>query len=136
MLLALSTGVLAAPFGEDWRKQWTAVQGEDVARRTPDGALEIDTAPSQHIYWYDGKDLHDFEVTARVKFLRADDKYSGFSLFMRWGGDVWTQRDGYWIYLRPANRSLYMSKVADGKLDAEFNDYIEAKRPNATPLDT
>jgi len=137
VVLVLSSALTAAaePFGEGWAEQWTAVQGEAEGRRMPDGALDIDTAPSQHIYWFGGEQMHDYAVTARVKFLRADDKYSGFSLFMRWNGTVWGERDGYWIYLRPRFRSLYMSKVMDGKLSPEFDDYIEAVRPEATPLD-
>ena len=140
IILTLAANAHAEPFGEDWTEQWTAVQGDAEGRLMPDGALEVDPAPSQHIYWrrsasHGGEEMHDYAVTARVKFLRADDKYSGFSLFMRWNGTVWGERDAYWIYLRPKFRSLYMSKVMGGKLSPEFDDYIEAEQPRATPLD-
>lgn len=135
LVLITTASVTAEPFGEHWREQWTPVLGEDVGRLMPDGTLDIDTPPSGHIYWVGGEPMHDYAVTARVKFLRADDKYSGFSLFVRWNGAVWAERDCYWIYLRPKFRSLYMQKVIDGKLDSEFQDKIEAVRPDATPLD-
>ncbi|MEA3403418.1 MAG: discoidin domain-containing protein, partial [Armatimonadota bacterium] len=137
VLLPLGAG--AAPFGEDWQKEWTlalehACDADDVVRRTPEGALEIDTPDGGHVNWFGGEGMHDFAVTARVKFLRADDKYSGFSLFVRWNGQVWSERDCYWIYLRPKFRSLYMQKVVGGKLDKAFPERIEAVRPKATPL--
>jgi len=136
VLVLASVPVLAEPFGEDWDQSWTVVQEthESEVRRLPDGSLDLDCTPSKHIYWYGGEPMHDFAVTARVKFLRADDKYSGFSLFIRWNGEVWNERDGFWLYLRPKFRSLYMSKVMDGKLDSAFDDSIEALRPKATPV--
>lgn len=134
VLTAAALQACAEPFAEDWRDNWALVLGDDVARRTPDGALEIDPPPSGHAYWFGGEQMHDYAVSARVRFLRADDKYSGFSIFMRWNGDLWTERDTYWVYLRPANRSLYITKMAGGKIDEAFNDFVEAKRPAATPL--
>ncbi|MCD6361702.1 MAG: DUF1080 domain-containing protein, partial [Armatimonadetes bacterium] len=128
--------LFAEPFAEDWTASWTQVlaQNEGSVRRLLDGSLEIDPAPKGYIYWYGGEQLHDFSVTVRFKFLRADDKYSGLSVFLRWNGAVWGERDGYWIYLRPKFRSLYMSKIMDGRLDKTFDDYVEAVRPKATPI--
>ena len=126
----------AAPFPEEWENAWSPVYQihESVVRRVPGGALDLDCTLRKQIYYVGGEDMRDVRVTARVKFLRADNKYSGFSLFLRWNGDVWGDRDGFWIYLRPKFRSLYMQKVLDGKLDKEFGQRVEAKRPKATPL--
>ncbi|MGC9320262.1 MAG: discoidin domain-containing protein, partial [Armatimonadota bacterium] len=139
MLGAVAGTASAAPFAKDWREEWAlglehACDADEVVRRTPEGALEIDTPDGGHVNWVGGEPMHDFAVTARVKFLRADDKYSGFSLFVRWNGEVWAERDCYWIYLRPKFRSLYMQKVMGGKLDKAFQETIEAVRPKATPL--
>ena len=48
---------------------------------------------------------------------------------------MWGERDGYWIYLRPKFRALYVSKVMGGKLAPEFDDEIETVEPQARPLD-
>jgi len=108
--------------------------GDPVVTRHEDGALEIDATPKKHVYYFGGEEMHDFAVTARVKFLSAADKYSGFSLYLRWNGEVWGERDGFWVYLRPKFRSLFMQKVADGKLDEEFAKRVEAVRPGAVPV--
>ena len=132
--VALASTAFAEPFPEDWQGRWSLVQGEAETTVLPDGSLEIDPPPSGHAYWVGGEQMRDYAVSARVKFLRADDKYSGFSLFMRWGGDVWTERDAYWVYLRPMYRSLYITKMSGGKIDDAFDDGVEAKRPEAVPL--
>jgi len=138
LLLASGLCARAEPFAEDWQDRWTEVYrlhlADDLLRRTPDGALEIDAPANGQIWWFGGEEMHDYAITARVKFLSLDNKYSGFSIFTRWNGEVWTERDGYWVYLRPMYRSLYMSKVSGGKLEPEFDEYVEAKRPKATPL--
>ena len=125
----------AAPFSPDWNAEWQCVRGEpETVKRQADGTLEFDAVPNRHVYFAGGRDLADVRITARVKFLRADNKYSGFSLFMRWHGDVWEGRDGFWVYLRPKYRALHMQKVMEGRLDAEFAQRVEAKRPAATPI--
>ncbi len=138
LVVATAVSGYAESFAEDWQQQWTEALSQNVddemVQRTDDGALEIDAPPSGHVYWFGGEEMHDFSVSARVKFLRADDKYSGFSLFARWNGNVWTERDGYWVYLRPKFRSLFMQKIQGGKLNDEFPDRVDATRPKAVPL--
>jgi hypothetical protein len=136
-LIIGATPLFAEPFAEDWDQSWTRVmeQNDTTITRLADGALEVDATPSKHIYWYGGEEMHDFSLTARLKFLRAPGKYSGLSVYLRWNGSVWGERDGFWIYLRPRFRALHMQKVMDGKMDKGFQDRIEAVRPKATPLD-
>ncbi|NOY81982.1 MAG: hypothetical protein GXP31_13375 [Kiritimatiellaeota bacterium] len=125
-----------APFAKDWPRAWTPLleTRNSVVRRMPGGALEVDATPGKHVYYLDGEEMRDVRLTARIKFLRADDKYSGFSVYLRWNGRVWGERAGFWVYLRPKFRGLYMQKVVDGKLDKEFGRSIKAKRPKSTPL--
>ncbi|MFW5869034.1 MAG: family 16 glycoside hydrolase, partial [Armatimonadota bacterium] len=130
----LASAGFADGFSERWQDNWSLVQGEAETTPAPDGALEIDPPASGHAYWFGGEEMHDYVVSARVKFLRADDKYSGFSIFMRWNGDVWTERDAYWVYLRPMYRSLYVTKMSGGQIDDAFDEGVEATRPAAVPL--
>jgi len=124
------------PFGVEWTEQWTKVSatGEAAVTRHDDAALELDATPKKHVWYFGGEEMHDFAVRAKVKFLSAEDKYSGFSVYLRWNGEVWNERDGFWVYLRPKYRSLFMQKVADGKLDEEFAQRVEAVRPKAVPI--
>ncbi len=126
----------AEAFPVDWDRSWQKVQDLHGARvgRLVDGSLEIDTAPKGHVSFAGGEVMRDAAVTVRFKFLRAEDKYSGLNLYVRWNGDVWGKRDGFWIYLRPKFRSLHMQKVADGKLVKGFSERVRAVRPRATPL--
>ncbi len=128
------TSLPAEPFSADWRRHWQLMLGEEHLTRHEDGSLELDYGRGQHVYFAGGENLHDFAVTAKVKFLRADDKYSGFSLYLRLRGAVWGKRAGYWVYLRPKFRGLFMQKVVDGQLDREFATHVEAVRPKSTPL--
>lgn len=135
ILLLLGLADAAPAFPPDWSSRWKAVRDEGVSiRRTDGGALEVDGTPRKHVYLVGGEELSDLAVTAKVKFLRADDKYSGFSIYLRWRGEVWGQRDGFWVYLRPKYRSLYMAKVHDGRLEKGFPKHVKAKRPASTPL--
>ncbi len=136
LVLSSVVQVFAAPFGPKWTEQWTEVSviGEPAVTRHDDGALEIDATPKEHVWYFGGEEMHDFAVSAKVKFLSAEGKYSGFSIFLRWNGQVWNERDGFWVYLRPKYRSLFVQKVADGKLDDEFAKRVQAKRPQATPV--
>jgi hypothetical protein len=131
-LLAIST-VQAAPFPENWRAQWQHLYGDDKSvERTPEGALRFRQI-SGHTWWEGGEVLRNYRVTVRLRFLTADNRYSGFSLFLRQQGG-WERRSHYWVYLRPKARELYMQKVNAGPLDPEFEKLITAHRPKATPL--
>ena len=133
LLLAMSHTALAFP--PDWSSAWKAVRNEGVSiQRTDDGALEVDATPRKHAYFVGGEEMSDFAVNAKVKFLRADAKYSGFSVYLRWNGDAWGQRDGYWVYLRPKYRSMYMVKIHGGRLEKGFPKQVKAKRPAAMPI--
>jgi len=135
ILLLTVSGGQAAPFAENWREQWRHLSGDDQSvERTPEGALRFRQL-SGHTWWEGGEVLRNYRVTVRLRFLTADNRYSGFSLFLRQQGG-WERRSHYWVYLRPKARELYMQKVNAGPLDPAFGELIKAYRPKATPLDT
>jgi len=122
----------AAPFPENWHEQWRHLAGdEDKVERTPQGTL-LFRQVAGHTWWEGGEVLRNYRVTVRLRFLTADDRYSGFSLFLRQQGG-WDRRSHYWVYLRPTARELYMQKVDAGPLDPEFVKLIQAEQPQATP---
>lgn len=123
-----------AGFPENWPDQWHLVSGEDLATRNDDGSLEVQATEGRNCWWLGAEEMHDYSVTARVKFIRAEGKYSSFNLMLRSSGETWNARNGFWVYLRPLYRGLHMQKVMDGKLDTEFEKRVEGIRPNATPL--
>ena len=135
LLVLLTCRAFSDPFPLDWQDRWHHVRSEGAAVRNASGVLDVDATPRKHEYFSGGEDLRDCSVSARVKFLRADGKYSGFSIYLRWSGDAWGQRDGYWVYLRPKFRSLHMQRINGGRLDKEFPTRVKATRPSATPLD-
>jgi len=123
----------AAPFPENWHEQWRRLAGdEDKVERTPQGTL-LFRQVAGHTWWEGGEVLRNYRVTVRLRFLTADDRYSGFSLFLRQQGG-WDRRSHYWVYLRPTARELYMQKVDAGPLDPEFVKLIQAEQPQATPV--
>ncbi len=132
LFMSLASGAGSAP---DWLSGWRRMLDANVpVQRGPDASLSLDATPRKHAFWVGGEEMSDFAVTARVKFLAAPGKYSGFSLYLRWRGAEWPQRAGYWIYLRPKYRSLFMQKVVDGRLDKGFAKRVHARRPRATPV--
>ena len=134
LVACLIAPAMGDPFEASWRDHWKLMVGQDCVARHDDGSLEFDPAPNEHAYFAGGQEMHDFAVTARLKFLRADDKYSGFSIYMRLQGDVWAKRSGYWVYLRPKYRSLFMQKMQDSQLDKAFPERVKAVRPKSTPI--
>ncbi len=133
-LSAVPFSAYAEAFAEDWHQQWRLISGEDLAKRNADGSLEGQATESRNCWWVGGQEMHDYAVTARVKFLRAEGQYSSFNLMLRWSGETWSQRNGFWVYLRPKFRGLHMQKVMDGKLDPQFESRVQAERPKATPV--
>ena len=102
----------AESFTEDWAKSWPVVleQRSGALTRRLDGALEIDTEDKGYIYFTGGRRMNDFAVTVRVKFLRADDKYSGINISSEklWG------RDAVDIALNPSgDRTTFLQIIAD-----------------------
>ena len=76
LVLSSVVQVFAAPFGPKWTEQWTEVSviGEPAVTRHDDGALEIDATPKEHVWYFGGEEMHDFPVSAKVKFLSAEGK--------------------------------------------------------------